>query len=131
MSLVEKLCDDLRTEVGEIWIGNDGNNYYINYHGQLCKVTYKDNLEEDVCYSPDKIERVLSGELKPIWEPKLGETYYVPSITMEDKYIALTWTETEGDKRNQERGAVFKTKEEAIEMANKMLNFIKEERENE
>lgn len=122
MSLVEKLCKELGVEVGEKWIGNDNKEYAIRPNGQL--LNFKEN---SIDIGLDCIERVLRGELKPIWKPKLGETYYVPSITMEDKYIALTWTETEGDKRNQERGAVFKTKEEAIEMGNKMLKIAKEE----
>lgn len=131
MSLVEKLCKEIGVEVEEVWMGNDGWHYCINDSGELISKEYKDNLEEDEFSRLDNISRVLSGELKPIWEPKLGETYYVPSITIEEKYILLTWTETRGDKRNQERGAVFKTKEEAIAAANKMIEFIKEERENE
>ena len=134
MSLVEKLCKEIGVEIGEEWKATDWNTYWIDPEGTLYMVEYSGIFNQHRHFTEKNISKILSGEIRPVepaWEPKFGKKYYVPSISMEDKYISLTWTDTEGDRRNQERGAVFKTKEEAINMTEKILGFIKEEINNE
>ena len=57
-----------------------------------------------------------------VWRPKCGEMYYYPSVGLASNcYIPSN----SADKYRVERGLVFKTKEEAISCAEKMLNSIK------
>lgn len=125
MSLVEKLCKELGVEIGEEWKATDGKHYYIDSRGYLVNKT-----EEGHIYT-DWIERVLSGELEPTdptWEPKHGDSYFIPTLSEEDKYAGFVWMDMERDIKNRKKNIVFKTKEEAINMTEKILNFIKEER---
>ena len=78
------------------------------------------------------LKRLLTGEDKIIklpWKPKEGETYYSPAINDEDNYWPNTWLNDNIDKIRYRRGLVFKTKEEAINMAEKMLAAAQEKNE--
>lgn len=64
------------------------------------------------------------------WMPKTGEVTYVPALlggVEDDLYIEHTWYDKSDYNLWFERGLVFKTKDEAIEAAEKMLKTIKEE----
>ena len=73
------------------------------------------------------LERLEEAE-KPYGWLKEGVTYYVPAVTAcndDSLYSEYTYCNYLFDKRNMEHGIVFKTKEEAIECAKKMLAVIK------
>ena len=59
------------------------------------------------------------------WLKKDG-TYYFPRVDTKKLYDDYTYDDDEIDKRFISRGLVFKTKEEAIEAAKKMLAILKE-----
>lgn len=60
------------------------------------------------------------------WKPKLGEKYYSPHpVPYENLFDSLTWEGDKYDLSYQEHGMVFRTSEEAIECAKKMLEAIK------
>lgn len=60
------------------------------------------------------------------WKPTFREIYYVPSILNRDLYDFNSWNNDEYDKELYRRRVVFKTKEEAIRAAEKMLAVAKE-----
>lgn len=60
------------------------------------------------------------------WKPKIGEKYYVPSVSGKNLFISYTWNKDEVGKINLKKGVVCKTPEEATEMTKKMLAAIKE-----
>lgn len=63
------------------------------------------------------------------WKPALEELYYTPDIFNREKYDIYTWDGEEYDEKPYKRGLVFKTKEEAIAMTEKLLAVVKEERD--
>lgn len=62
-------------------------------------------------------------EYRP-WEPKIGGKYYTPNIHNNDFYEVYYFNNI-SDERRFKRGLAFKTKEEAIACAKKMLDSIK------
>lgn len=95
-----------------------------------------DNGKDDSwCVANDSILiRLLYGYLsicKPLWKPAFGDRYYTPSIDHKDSlflYTADVWTDDKFDKEFYKRGLVFKTREEAIAMTEKLLSVVKRER---
>lgn len=62
---------------------------------------------------------------------KKGVKYYYPHVSKtDDLYASCEYDNDEFDKILKSRGLVFKTKEEAIEAAKKMLAVMKEDGEN-
>jgi len=64
----------------------------------------------------------LEEKCKPYSWLKYGDVYYVPSLKDEDLYDWYTYANDIIDKRMISRGIAFKTKEEAINCAKKMLS---------
>ena len=64
-----------------------------------------------------------------LWKPNFGERYYVPHILYRDLWDCYSWDDEEYDEELYKRGVVFKTKEEAVMAAKKMLETAKELRE--
>lgn len=52
--------------------------------------------------------------------------YYYPVLSKNDLYDYFTYTNNLVDRRLMDRGLVFKTKEEAVAAAKKMLAVLKE-----
>lgn len=79
--------------------------------------------------------KLLDGRLsihKLPWKPINGEKYYIPyvSIFKENMYGEYHWSSDRTDEAFYKQGIIFKTKKEALAMSEKILAFIKEEREN-
>lgn len=73
------------------------------------------------------LTKLLSGYAKivvPPWKPDDGESYYVPNLSVEEKYCMLTWCHSSEDKLQYQRGLVCKTKEEAVKMTNSLLEPV-------
>jgi hypothetical protein len=64
----------------------------------------------------------LEEKCNPYSWLKYGDVYYVPSFINEDLYDWYTYTNDSIDKKVKKRGIAFKTKEEAINFAKKMLS---------
>lgn len=76
-------------------------------------------------YTGAKIALVRLEESEtPFGWLKEGVTYYVPQLTFVDLFDSYVYDADNLDKRNMKRGIVFKTKEEAIKCAKKMLATI-------
>lgn len=124
MNLLDLICKELGVEVGEEWLGSDGYYYHINEYGQVR--IWSDEYDEWT-ESYYNLGHVINGDLKPRWKPVKDEGYYYPRIDFRQGYAYTTW---EGDLQDIYRvtnNLVFKTKKEAVEVADKMLNALKEE----
>lgn len=64
------------------------------------------------------------AEYNETW-PTMYDPYYIPDILEEKLYCLYQWLGDELDMRCKERGLAFRTKEEAIEVAKKMLEAVK------
>lgn len=78
---------------------------------------------------PHLLIRLLTGKdtiIKLPEKPAMHNPYYYPLPSDIDLWECCTWTDSNEDVSRLSRGLVFKTKEEAIEMAKKMLTVAKE-----
>lgn len=69
----------------------------------------------------DRLER----KCRPYGWLKAGVKYYYPCVGMNNLYDCCMYTNALFDERIKERGIAFKTKEEAIDCAKKMLEVVK------
>ena len=130
--MLNLICKELGVEIGEEWLGNDGHTYKIDENGDISMEVSGNGCVDCLAWSEVSglWGDLVVGELKPVSKPKAGEVYYIPAVDELDKYIDFTWADCDDDEVNHRRGLVFKTKEEAIECANKMLGVIKKVRSN-
>lgn len=123
--MLEMICEELGVEVGEEWTGNDGFRYIIKSDGDIT-IRDTDNVYKKVI--PGEIyESIIKGKLKPVWKPGKRDKYYIVEFANEELFAEEYWTNAYYDNELYNKGLIFKTKEEAIESANKMLNALKEE----
>lgn len=80
--------------------------------------------------SDTRLLGILYGRLrirKLPYKPTKGQKYYVPNIFVQDLWAYYSWNDDGYDEELYKRGVVFKTTEEAIEAAEKMLAAINEQ----
>ena len=100
----------------------------VNVKGEAYKIDlayrfyWTDEMFEDVDKGINK--HVVIAE-KPYSWLEVGVGYYVPKITYKKLYEGYVYTATSFDEMAMERGIVFKTKEEAIACAKKILEVVK------
>lgn len=109
--------------------GDEDKNGYTFTEKGLKKMgdgTYKDTLSHDVTLA--NMFRGYYDIKKLPWKPVDGETYFMPYIRdgeadyEKDNYLGIDYEE-----KRYEAGLVCKTKNEAIEKAEKMLAVLKED----
>ena len=74
------------------------------------------------------LESLITGVLqitKLPWKPSYGDTYYIPFVVNADKYKKLFWLNLKGDEIFYQQGLVYRTKEEAIKLAEEMLDVAR------
>lgn len=88
----------------------------------------KDEIHWEKCMS-DVLEWLIKGEIgiKRPWKPAMHDDYYFPLPTDKDLWGGGIWTGSDNDIRKLKHGLVFKTKEEAVMAAKKMLAAINEQ----
>ena len=84
------------------------------------RVLATDDVFKNVATALNKLE-----ETKFPWL-HVGVTYYVPNIRKDEPYTAIKYKNTRVDASNKKCGCCFKTKEEAIESAKRMLEVLKD-----
>lgn len=82
------------------------------------RVLATDDVFKNVVTALDKLE-----ETKFPWL-RVGVTYYVPNIMKDEPYTAIKYKNNRLDAHNVKCGCVFRTKEEAIRVAKKMLEVL-------
>ena len=65
--------------------------------------------------------------IKLSWKPAMHDEYYYPSPSNRDLWGCGIWVNNNDDIRRLKHGLVFKTKEEAVAAAEKMLAAINEQ----
>lgn len=91
----------------------------------------KDAIHWEKCMS-EVLEWLIKGEIgiKRPWKPRNGEFYFSPSPTRKSLKECLAWVGGENDNYRLNRGFVFRTPDEAVAVARKMLTVAREEDEN-
>lgn len=79
---------------------------------------------------PSVLQDLMTGKARVAtlpWKPTKGEKYYVSHILDRELWDCYSWDDEEYDEELYKRGVVFKTKEEAVMAAKKMLKVINEQ----
>lgn len=123
----------LGVELEEVFkVTDDDSGKYHNYY----KFTEKKGIEvseDNVKWEADTagtlvLKWLLIGVARIIklpWKPSRHDTYYMPSVTSIDKYIKLFWTGSKNDEDSYQQGLVLRTKKEAVELAEEMLDVAR------
>ena len=125
-------------ELGEsfkITFGTKGDyqNYY-RFTENNCLETSDDGVEWKMFTAEVLLKRILMGSIRIIklpWKPKYDEEYYSPSISNAFGYNKFYWRGDDSDDKYYNLGLIFKSKEGAIALRQKMLAVAKEEHNNE
>lgn len=133
MTEVAKL---LGVELGEVFSFKGRSGCYT-----YCSKTYLKFTESGLKESVNKTswhsaaawvwKGLITGALKITklpWKPSYNDIYYMPTVVSRGKYLKLFWTGSEADKSSYQQGLVYRTKEEAIELAEEMLSIAKDRR---
>ena len=123
----------LGVELEEVFkVTDDDSGKYHNYY----KFTEKKGIEvseDNVKWEADTagtlvLKWLLIGVARVIklpWRPSRGDVYYMPSVTSIGKYIKLFWTGSRNDEGSYQQGLVLRTKKEAVELAEEMLDVAR------
>ena len=91
-------------------------------------VAFYDNKLRTWYESVGALAGILTGETEVVklpWRPSRDDIYYMPSVTSTGKYIKLFWTGSRNDEGSYQQGLVLRTKKEAIELAEEMLDVAR------
>lgn len=123
----------LGVEIGEIFKIADNRNSFLEWT-RCYRFTNngvemsKDEIHWEKCMS-EVLELLIKGEIgiKRPWKPAMHDEYYYPSPSNRDLWGCGIWVNNNDDIRRLKHGLVFKTKEEAVAAAEKMLAAINEQ----
>ena len=130
---MEEVAKLLGVELEEVFkVTDDDSGKYHNYY----KFTEKKGIEvseDNVKWEADTagtlvLKWLLIGVARIIklpWKPSRHDTYYMPSVTSIDKYIKLFWTGSKNDEDSYQQGLVLRSKKEAVELAEEMLDVAR------
>ena len=130
---MEEVAKLLGVELEEVFkVTDDDSGKYHNYY----KFTEKKGIEvseDNVKWEADTAEVLVfkwlligvARIIKLPWKPSRHDTYYMPSVTSIDKYIKLFWTGSKNDEDSYQQGLVLRTKKEAVELAEEMLDVAR------
>ena len=105
---------------------SDYQNYY-RFTENNCFETSVDGVKWETA-TVIVLRGILMGDVRIIklpWRPSRGDVYYMPSVTSIGKYIKLFWTGSRNDEGSYQQGLVLRTKKEAIELAEEMLDVAR------
>ena len=105
---------------------SDYQNYY-QFTENNCFETSVDGVKWETA-TVIVLRGILMGDVRIIklpWRPSRGDVYYMPSVTSIGKYIKLFWTGSRNDESSYQQGLVLRTKKEAIELAEEMLDVAR------
>lgn len=84
-------------------------------------------VTDEVAASPRTLKEIKDeGYIIPEekWKPEIYEEYYVADPATTNLYSRYTWSDNTYNNDLLEKGLVFRTKEEAIKAAEKMLGVL-------
>lgn len=121
----------LGVEIGEVFQIPPLKCCFFRFTDDFLTQSAKNEDNDDWIIANDsKLRGLLNGRLsirKLPWKPTKGEKYYVSDIFDRDLWDYYLWDDDEHDEELYKRGLVFKTKEEAVTAAEKMLATINEQ----
>lgn len=133
MTEVAKL---LGVELGESFkITSDTQGDYQNYYRfteNNCIEFSDDSVEWKMTTAAVLLKDILMGDIRIIklpWKPMDNEHYFIPEIRTPEMFGYLRWANDDVDNYMYKHGLICRTKEEAIALAEKMLDTVKELRE--
>lgn len=91
----------------------------------VAKVKYNGPDIESLLNAINKSIRFVKEDMENGW-PKEGDLYYTPALSLDELVSAETWRACRYDHIIRDRNLVFRTKEDAIAAAKKMLKAIQE-----
>lgn len=110
----------------EVWYWNDHmlepvqKEYRVIVNGNT--ITVKDDNGNEGEFN---LSTEISFALKNMrWKPKKAESYYTVAFPYEFNIVRSTWRNDKTDNILYKKGLVFKTKKEAMDVAQKMLEAI-------
>lgn len=123
----------LGVEIGEIFKIADNRNSFLEWT-RCYRFTNngvemsKDEIHWEKCMS-EVLELLIKGEIgiKRPWKPAMHDEYYYPNPLDRDLCGCGIWVDNDNDNNRFSRRLVFKTKEEAVTAAEKMLAAINEQ----
>ena len=133
MNYIAEVAKMFGVELGEVFkVTDDNSGKYHNYY----RFTEKKGIEvseDNVKWEADTtdvfvLKWLLIGVARIIklpWRPSRGDVYYMPSVTSIGKYIKLFWTGSRNDEGSYQQGLVLRTKKEAVELAEEMLDVAR------
>lgn len=123
--MLDVICKELGVDIGEEFTAKQqgGCNQIFKLDKMHGFQVYNSTANQWVGAGSHIYKQLILGELKPSYIPQNGDKYCVPTLAIE----GYNWFHWEGindpiDKWYFDNNMIFKTKEEAIECANKMLN---------
>ena len=105
----------------------DYQNYY-RFTENNCFETSADGVEWKTTIAAVLLKHILMGDIRIVklpWRPSRDDVYYMPSVTSVGKYIKLFWTGSRNDEISYQQGLVLRTKKEAVELAEEMLDVAR------
>ena len=113
--------------------GGDYQNYY-RFTENNCIEFSDDGVEWKMTTAAALLKYILMGDIRIVklpWKPRKGEKYYIPYISTQQKGMHVTyyWNNDHIDIEHYRMGLVCKTPEEAIAITMRMLDTVKELRE--
>ena len=121
--MLNLICEQLGIVIGEEWLGDNGKTYMINNFGALWETGNPNLSGEDI---QSNWMLLLTGKLKPVWQPKEYDVYYMPDVhwkNEDDRWLEVIWRNDSIDQYRFQNNLVFRNKEGAIEAANEILEL--------
>lgn len=129
-NIVEDFAKLIGVEVDEEFYREDCKYRYkiIANKGLMVYNTNMESWQECTSYFINTFFKMIKeGKFIKKWTPKDGDTVYFPSFCCKDLWSYITYdSEDEHDKEMLKNGLYFRTHEEAVECAKKILKQMKE-----
>ena len=138
MNHMEEVAKMFGVELGESFkITSDTHGDYQNYYRfteNNCLETSDDGVGWKIIKAEVLLKRILMGDIRIIklpWKPQKDEKYYIPCININPvhMYDEYYWNNDHIDIEHYRMGLVCKTPEEAVAITMRMLDTVKELRE--
>ena len=124
---MDKVADILGVQLDEIFhiVGHGNTQYLLSKSGYLCKIE-EGGIEFPVY---DGLDKLIIGMYEIAEKPRTparGSFYYTPDFSCPELFRPGIWSHEPPEIEAYKNGVIFKTPDEAIEMAKKMLAVAKE-----
>ena len=129
---MKNIAEGLGVRLNEVFRINTDSDYYRITEDRLevDASDYSSAVIHDWKPASDQMLLLLVlGRLEIIklrWKPGYGEVYFVPNILSYDQFTPMRWYDTDYNKMEYDRGIVFRTEKEAIDVTKKMLAVLRQ-----